>query len=400
MEFRSTIKEREKGVFIVYLDGRLDSITSHELESKLPPVFDEARVLIFDLEKLSYISSMGIRVLLRAKGAIERNQGIFLTAGLQPQVSRVFDIVGFIPNKALFSHFKDDEYLDLILDILQGKSIHGSSTRKEELPVTNETAAQGSASFKDYDSDCVICRTFSGEKLEDLMKYFAVEDQKNLQLRIFESDNFAVICDPFPVVMGHVLVVPRKHFLSYANLPDVLKKEFTYVREEAKKAVGASRYFEFEHGAGLYSGTPSGCGNSVFHAHWHLIPLNKNIDSAILYASAAYVLKSAAGLKPCPVNFENEDNMLFLLKQVAGKTPYLVMKYDDLGFVFREEEKITVPSQILRMVASKLLSKENNFWDWKNMSEKDMKVVRLRLLEFIYNSQKKFSKPHERVQGY
>ena len=50
----------------VALDGRLDTITAPELESFLREKYDGISAITFDCEKLAYVSSAGLRVLLAA----------------------------------------------------------------------------------------------------------------------------------------------------------------------------------------------------------------------------------------------------------------------------------------------------------------------------------------------
>ena len=57
----------DNGTLTVALDGRLDTITAPELEKFLGEKCAEADMLIFDCEKLAYISSAGLRVLLAAQ---------------------------------------------------------------------------------------------------------------------------------------------------------------------------------------------------------------------------------------------------------------------------------------------------------------------------------------------
>ena len=61
----------DNGILNVALDGRLDTITAPELEKFLGEKCAEADMLIFDCEKLAYISSAGLRVLLAAQKKTE-----------------------------------------------------------------------------------------------------------------------------------------------------------------------------------------------------------------------------------------------------------------------------------------------------------------------------------------
>ena len=76
------------------LDGKLDTETSPELDSKISEVIGDAKMLIFDLAELEYISSAGLRVLLGAAQAME-DRGEMVIRNLTPTVSEVFDLTGF-----------------------------------------------------------------------------------------------------------------------------------------------------------------------------------------------------------------------------------------------------------------------------------------------------------------
>ncbi len=79
----------------VALEGRLDTLTSPELEEKLGPALQGVEKLIFDFEKLQYISSAGLRVLLSAMQIME-DQGTMVVRNVCEEVMDVFQITGFV----------------------------------------------------------------------------------------------------------------------------------------------------------------------------------------------------------------------------------------------------------------------------------------------------------------
>ena len=79
----------------VTIEGRLDTLTSPELESKLETGLEGVTKLVFDFEKLAYISSAGLRVLLTAMQIME-DQGEMIVKNVSPEVREVFEITGFI----------------------------------------------------------------------------------------------------------------------------------------------------------------------------------------------------------------------------------------------------------------------------------------------------------------
>lgn len=76
------------------LEGRLDAITSPDLEGQINSVVSDASKLIFDLADLEYISSAGLRVLLGAVQEME-DKGDMVVRNLTKSVREVFDLTGF-----------------------------------------------------------------------------------------------------------------------------------------------------------------------------------------------------------------------------------------------------------------------------------------------------------------
>ncbi len=93
MEIR---KSKSGDVTILQLSGRLDSNTSPTLEKHLQESIEtgEHQILI-DFEKLNFISSSGLRVLLSAGKQLKGGSRKLVLCSLQDQVREVFDVAGF-----------------------------------------------------------------------------------------------------------------------------------------------------------------------------------------------------------------------------------------------------------------------------------------------------------------
>ena len=76
------------------LEGRLDTVTSPELESELSAVIDGAKSLTFDFEGLEYISSAGLRVLLSTQKIMNR-QGEMKIVNVNETIMDIFEVTGF-----------------------------------------------------------------------------------------------------------------------------------------------------------------------------------------------------------------------------------------------------------------------------------------------------------------
>ena len=79
----------------VVLEGRLDTTTAPELEAELKQSLAGVTELIMDFEKLDYISSAGLRVLLSAQ-KIMAKQGSMKIIHANEMIMEVFEVTGFI----------------------------------------------------------------------------------------------------------------------------------------------------------------------------------------------------------------------------------------------------------------------------------------------------------------
>ena len=83
---------QNEGDLLVVLDGRLDTTTAPELESFLNRRYDSISTLVIDCEKLVYVSSAGLRVLLSAQ---KKTKGAMKLIRVCELVMEVFEMTGF-----------------------------------------------------------------------------------------------------------------------------------------------------------------------------------------------------------------------------------------------------------------------------------------------------------------
>ena len=80
---------------IIHVNGRLDTITAGDFESKiLSHILPKVR-LVIDCSSLDYISSTGLRVFLVAQKKVSETGGKLKLCSLQPNIKEIFDISGF-----------------------------------------------------------------------------------------------------------------------------------------------------------------------------------------------------------------------------------------------------------------------------------------------------------------
>lgn len=89
------IQKNKNGTdFEIALEGRLDTTTAPQLEKELKDSIDGVTELNFDFEKLEYISSAGLRVLLSAQ-KIMNKQGHMVIHNVNDDIMEIFEVTGF-----------------------------------------------------------------------------------------------------------------------------------------------------------------------------------------------------------------------------------------------------------------------------------------------------------------
>lgn len=87
-------KTTDDGTLTVSLEGRLDTTTAPVLEKELNDSLEAVAALTFDMEKLDYISSAGLRVLLSAQKRMNV-QGKMKLTHVNGTIMEIFEVTGF-----------------------------------------------------------------------------------------------------------------------------------------------------------------------------------------------------------------------------------------------------------------------------------------------------------------
>ncbi len=108
------VLENKPRVFVVTLAGSLDSTTYSALESKIDYLRaeGEAKIITLDLDALEFISSMGIRVIFKARKDLARTGGALCLARIPPPIQKALEIIDALPSMQVFSSIQEmDAYL-------------------------------------------------------------------------------------------------------------------------------------------------------------------------------------------------------------------------------------------------------------------------------------------------
>lgn len=91
------LSEREEGgVLVVAVTGRVDSNTAPEFEERLLGAISQGRRnIILNFSAMDYISSAGLRVLLKAARELKTQSGSLAVCCMRDYIREVFDLSGF-----------------------------------------------------------------------------------------------------------------------------------------------------------------------------------------------------------------------------------------------------------------------------------------------------------------
>lgn len=92
MEIKET---SEDTIVVLTLSGQIDSSTAGQLEDVLPAYVQRAPCVVLDLASVPYVSSAGLRVMLKGIKLAKNAGHALVLAGLAPQVYEVFQVSGF-----------------------------------------------------------------------------------------------------------------------------------------------------------------------------------------------------------------------------------------------------------------------------------------------------------------
>jgi ATP adenylyltransferase len=147
-----------------------------------------------------------------------------------------------------------------------------------------------------------------------------------------------------PVTEGHVIVVPRDHVFSFAQLsPGDLVAAETFVREVEQRVAGVyGQTCLFEHGANV-AGSAVGC--SVDHAHVHVVPWGGDFISAARDDYASLSWHNVPDFSGLPAD-----------------EPYLFVR--DARGNAAVGTGSGIPSQALRRTLTSRMGRSDS-WDWK-----------------------------------
>jgi anti-anti-sigma factor len=114
MPLKVTVEAKPGGSYVVLRpEGSIDATTYSTLAVEVDAAMQTApSLIIFDMERVDYVSSAGIGVVLTAEKVMQKSGGKTLMVNLKPHIKKVFSIVQALPVQQVFNSTRDlDAYL-------------------------------------------------------------------------------------------------------------------------------------------------------------------------------------------------------------------------------------------------------------------------------------------------
>jgi diadenosine tetraphosphate (Ap4A) HIT family hydrolase len=165
--------------------------------------------------------------------------------------------------------------------------------------------------------------------------------------KVAETEHLVAFGDFAPLVAGHLLVVPRQNFPSFAALPEPAWRDWLSLRERLIAALREhwTRPVIYEHGS-TSEMRGSAC---ITHAHLQLVPA---------------AIDLAAEMRADGLSVAEIPDQRTIARLGARERPYFYVERWDGEASFTWADNPAMPSQYLRRIAARALRLPDPGWDW------------------------------------
>lgn len=188
------------------------------------------------------------------------------------------------------------------------------------------------------------------------------------------SRRFVVFQDAFPLgTQGvHLLISPRDHYRSLAQVPyrEQLRATVNSTISLLEEMFPGRTLFVFEHGTGsLYEGEFKRGGNSVDHAHGHVVVLDRGIEfQQIRHLTEQEFRQMGWNLD---AQSARTRDVFRGPADFTGGCPYIhiggISSGQRVSYTYKQISVAqNIPSQLLRRLVATACGQESpSYWDWK-----------------------------------
>ena len=187
-------------------------------------------------------------------------------------------------------------------------------------------------------TNCVFCKLLAGKP---------IHEQKSL----YESQNFLVVPGSGSFIDGYLMILPKEHVMSCAELSKEMLKEMNDVISDVKfilKSVYGNEVLIWENGSGMGGkGKPQ---TSIVHAHIHACPCPNQLN-----------ICNVTKMTGVTVHHIEKRN----LKNYYKDSYLLIIDFDNQWYI-ASDAKLYIPRQYIRQLLAMELNISGDVWDWRH----------------------------------
>ncbi|MGZ3498232.1 MAG: STAS domain-containing protein [Vulcanimicrobiaceae bacterium] len=107
MDIKVNVREAQGDSYVVDLNGEIDVYTSPKVKDAVGDLIDKGHYnLVINLEKVRYIDSTGLGVLIGGLKRVREHGGTVNLVCTNPQIKKIFDITGLVK---IFGIYDDED---------------------------------------------------------------------------------------------------------------------------------------------------------------------------------------------------------------------------------------------------------------------------------------------------
>ena len=107
MDIKVQVREADDDAYVVELGGEIDVYTSPKVKDAITELIDQGHYnLVINLEKVRYIDSTGLGVLIGGLKRVREHGGTVNLVCTNPQIKKIFDITGLVK---IFGIYDDEQ---------------------------------------------------------------------------------------------------------------------------------------------------------------------------------------------------------------------------------------------------------------------------------------------------
>jgi anti-sigma B factor antagonist len=107
VDIKVNVREAQADTYVVDLNGEIDVYTSPKVKDAIGDLIDKGHYnLVINLEKVRYIDSTGLGVLIGGLKRVREHGGTVNLVCTNPQIKKIFDITGLVK---IFGIYDDED---------------------------------------------------------------------------------------------------------------------------------------------------------------------------------------------------------------------------------------------------------------------------------------------------